>query len=176
MLRSGRWVLVASGLALVACTGCGGVNRRFVIESNVPNAQVFIDNRPVGAAPAHAGFEYYGYYNIEVVNPGYERVKRRVHVRPPWYGYPPLDFLVDVFWPFHIDDARYYYIELQEAKRTDTAVLIQNAEMLRERGANLPAPEHPALPKVKAPPADALPLPDPTPLPTTPGVLPSVMP
>jgi len=72
--RPGRWAVFVAGAVLLAATGCGGVNRRFVIESNVPNAQVYINNHPVGAAPAHATFEYYGYYNIELVHPDYQRL------------------------------------------------------------------------------------------------------
>src|SRR5438132_1165351 len=51
--RTLRWAVL---FAAAAATGCGGVSRRFVIESNVPNAQVYIDDKPVGPAPAHAQF------------------------------------------------------------------------------------------------------------------------
>ena len=91
--RAVRWAVVAAGLA--AC-GCGGVNRRFVIESNVPNAQVYIDNKPVGAAPAHAQFEYYGFYTVTLVHPGYQTRTERVHVVSPWYSYPPFDLFAEV--------------------------------------------------------------------------------
>src|SRR5580704_17033453 len=63
-----RGACVAVVLALVAATGC--VERRFIIESNVPNALVYIDDNLVGAAPAHASFEYYGNYNITIIHPG----------------------------------------------------------------------------------------------------------
>ena len=172
-----RFLVVAAGLALLAGAGCGGVDRRFVIESNVPNAQVYINNRPIGAAPAHASFEYYGYYNIELVHPDYTRETRRVHVRAPWYAYPPFDFLVEVLWPFHVEDVRRFNFELQPAVRTDTGELILNAEDLRQRGMNLPAPEHPAEPRPRgpgAPPIGPTPLPPPTPVP--PSVIPSVTP
>jgi hypothetical protein len=161
--QAGRWVFVATGLALLAGAGCGGVNRRFVVETNVPNAQVYIDNRPVGAAPAHAPFEYYGYHNIEIVHPDYQRESRRVHIVAPWYAYPPMDFLVEVFWPFRIEDVRRQYFELRPLVRTDPAELINQAEELRQRGMNLPAPEHPAPPK---PDPGALPSPVPLPQPT----------
>ena len=170
---SGRAWLLASGLALLACTGCGGVNRRFVIESNVPNAQVYINNRSVGAAPAHSAFEYYGYYNIELVHPDYKRETRRVHVRAPWYAYPPFDFIVEVLWPFHLEDVRRYNFELNPLVRTDPAELINNAEELRTRGWNLPAPEHPAAPRGE-PPAPVSSPPPAAPIPSS--VIPSVTP
>jgi len=139
--------LLAAGLALIAGSGCGTVNRRFVIESNVPNAQVYINNRSVGAAPAHSAFEYYGYYNIELVHPDYQRETKRVHVKAPWYAYPPFDFFVDVLWPFGIEDVRRYNFELTPAVRTDPGDLINTAEELRTRGWNLPPAEQPATPR-----------------------------
>src|SRR5262245_34130163 len=92
-------------LAILA-TGC--VDRKFVIESNVPNAQVYIDNKSVGAAPAYAPFEYYGPRTIKLVHPGFETVEKRIHVTAPWYAYPPFDFITEVLWPFHIRDTRRY--------------------------------------------------------------------
>jgi hypothetical protein len=142
LFRAARVVTV---LALVAATGC--VDRRFIIESNVPNAQVYIDNQPVGAAPAHASFEYYGYYNITIIQPGYETFTQRVHVSSPWYGYPPFDFFAEILWPFHIRDTRRYYFELHEITKTHVDELMNNADALRQRGLNLPIPEQPAPPK-----------------------------
>ena len=149
-----RWLAcVAGGLAALAATGCGGVNRRFVIESNVPSAQVYIDNRPAGAAPAHTPFEYYGYYNVTLVHPEYRTETRRVHVVAPWYAYPPFDFLAEVVWPFRVEDVRRYYFELTPLKRTDTGELLHHADDLRQRGLTLPAPADPARPVVKPAPA-----------------------
>ncbi len=183
--------LLASGLAgivLLVLTGCGGVNRRFVIESNVPNAQVYIDNVPVGPAPAHAPFEYYGHYNVKLVHPDHQTENQRVHVVAPWYAYPPFDFLAEVVWPFRIDDVRRYYIEMSPAVRTDTGELIQNADALRMRGMTLPIPEEPASPREQAPPVGLPPaavppgavLPPPAPtapaLPSPSPLIPSVAP
>lgn len=159
-------VRVAVVFALLVATGC--VDRRFIIESNVPNAQVYIDNQPVGAAPAHASFEYYGYYNITIIQPGYETINQRVHVTSPWYGYPPFDFLTEVLWPFHIHDTRRYYFELHEITKTRVDDLINNADALRDRGHNLPLPKEPAA--TKLPPGPIVqPQPGPTVLPLAPS-------
>src|SRR5437763_8016810 len=114
--RSARWAVVLAGLAAAGC-----VDRRFVIESNVPNAQVFIDNRPVGPAPAHAPFDYYGTYTFTIVQPGYETKVERRYVAAPWYSYPPFDFFAEILWPFRISDRRYQYFELTPARQARTA-------------------------------------------------------
>ncbi len=180
-MTTGRTVRVAVILAGLTSAGC--VDRRFVIESNVPNAQVYIDDKPIGAAPAHSSFEYYGDYKVTLVHPGYETLTRRVHVRSPWYGYPPFDFLVEVVWPFHVRDTRRYYFELCEATKTRTDDLLMNADALRLRGQTLPAPERPALPKARPATEQPPQLPSPTPLPPAdqpplpgPELVPSVRP
>jgi hypothetical protein len=133
--RRVRLVILLAGLAAAGC-----VERRFVIESNVPNAQVFIDNKQVGAAPAYSQFEYYGYYNITLVHPGYQTVTKRVHVAAPWYAYPPIDFLAEVLWPFHVEDVRRHHIVMEPAPQTRLDDLIGAADALRQRGWSLPSP------------------------------------
>jgi hypothetical protein len=167
--RTSRRAVAAAVLATgLVAPGC--VQRRFVIESNVPNAQVYIDNRPVGAAPAHAPFEYYGTYTVTLVHPGYETAVERVRVRAPWYAYPPFDFAAEVLWPFPIRDTRRYYFHLTEATRTRVEDLVSNADALRARGQNLPPPERPAAPRGGTPlPPDPQPLPPPGTLPPEPG-------
>ena len=167
-----RWAVLT---VAIASAGCGGVNRRFVIESNVPNAQVYIDNKPIGAAPAHAPFEYYGYYTITAVHPGYETYSKRIRIAPKWYGYPPFDFLAEVLWPFRVEDSRRLYIEMKEAQQTRVDDLINSADSLRQRGWNLPAAERPAAPLPGAPTPQPLPPPalPPAAQPLVPSVLPS---
>ncbi len=159
-----RLVFLATALALAGC-----VERRFVIESNVPSAQVYIDNKPVGAAPANSQFEYYGYYNVTLVHPGYQSVTKRVHVVAPWYAYPPFDFFAEVLWPFHVEDVRRYYFEMQPATQARTDELISSADALRQRGWSLPTPVPAnANPPVLQAPITPVPV-DPYPAPAPPG-------
>jgi hypothetical protein len=158
--RVGRRGLAAAGLAALAAAGCGGVDRRFVVESNVPNAQVTIDQRRVGPAPAYAPFEYYGKYRITVSHPDYQTNTQCVDVPAPWYAYPPFDLFAEVFWPVRIDDVRRLYVPLEPARRPDVGELVTAADALRERGHALPPPPDPAPPKMPAeppPPAAAPP-------------------
>jgi len=142
-----RTIRMMAVCAVSTTTGC--VDRKFIIESNVPNAQVYIDNAPIGAAPAYAPFEYYGYYTIRVVHPGYETIVKRQHVAAPWYAYPPLDFITEVLLPFHIRDTRRIHIELQPAAQGRTDDILNAAETLRQRGMALPLPDRPAPPRVQ---------------------------
>ncbi|MBX9627891.1 MAG: PEGA domain-containing protein, partial [Gemmataceae bacterium] len=139
---------VPFSLSLLPClvAGCGGVDRRFVVESNVPGAQVSIDRQRVGSAPAHRPFEYYGCYTITVSHPDYQTRTERVEVSAPWYAYPPFDFLAEVMWPFRIEDVRRFYFPLEPARRPDVGELVTAADALRERGQNLPPPADPAPP------------------------------
>jgi hypothetical protein len=167
VIRSGQGTgLGLLTFGLLSATGC--VDRRFIIESDVPNAQVIINDKAVGAAPAHSTFEYYGTYDITLVHPGYETRSERVRVSSPWYGYPPFDFLAEVVWPLHIQDTRRYFFHLQESPPTRTDELINNAEALRQRGYELPQPADPAPPKA----APNSPLPGPG----VPSVLPPAIP
>jgi hypothetical protein len=133
-------------LAIAGATGC--VERKFVVESNIPNAQVYIDNRSIGAAPAYSQFDYYGYYTVQVVHPGYEIVTRREHIAAPWYAYPPFDLITEIL-PCNIRDTRRIYVELHEAPQVRTDDILQSAEILRQRATVLPIPENPAAPRIR---------------------------
>lgn len=167
--------LVLAVFAVAPCAGC--VDRKFVIESNVPNAQVYIDNKPIGAAPAYAPFEYYGYHTITLVHPEYEPLVRRVKVDAPWYAYPPIDFVAEALWPFPIRDTRRYQFEMQRATPPRQDDILAAAEALRLRGAALPPAERPAEPRPRpaAPPAVAPPV-GPRPAAPPAGLVPSVAP
>jgi hypothetical protein len=137
---------VVATCALLVVTGC--VDRQIIVESNVPNAQVYINDAFVGPAPAYSTFEYYGRFKMTVVYPGYETIEKQVHIVAPWYSYPPIDFFAEAVWPFHIHDTRRYCFDLRETSKTRVDELINNAEALRQRGYNLPIPAHPAEPKL----------------------------
>lgn len=158
-------------VALLAslCLGC--VDRRFIFESNVPNAQVYVDHKPIGAAPVDAPFDYYGYYDVTLVHPDYAPVHKRIRVRPPWYAYPPFDFFAEVVWPFRIEDTRRYFIPMEQALSSSASEVAERADLLRQRGWSLP------LPRV----AEAEPTPSPAPAPSpgpapAPTPVPSVLP
>ena len=123
-----------AGLAV----GC--VDRRFVVETNVPGAQVSMDGVPIGATPADARFEYAGKYEFKAVAPGYEPLTQLVTLKPKWHNYPPLDFFAEVLWPFRIEDVRRVQLVLEPVRPVNQIELIQSADALRARGLSLPPP------------------------------------
>jgi hypothetical protein len=134
-------------LVLLAVAGTGCVERRFVIETNVPGAQVYVNNRPVGPGPADARWEYTGVYEFRAVAQGYEPLKQRERVSAKVWDYPPLDFFFENLWPFHIEDVRRYRLELQPAAQVRTDELLDAANGLREQAQNLPPPSVPDPPR-----------------------------
>jgi len=136
---------------LAGLTGC--VERRFVVETNVPGAQVYVNQNPVGPSPADARWDYPGKYQFRVVAQGYEPLTRVENVKARWYDYPPLDFVVETLWPFHVEDVRRFRFDLQPATQIRTDELLDAANSLRAQGQSLPPPKYPdPQPKVVVPP------------------------
>lgn len=128
---------------LIVLIGSGCVERRFVLESSVPGAQVYVNNVPIGPSPSDARWEYPGEYEFRVVAPGYEPLTVRENVEAKWYEYPGLDFFFEVLWPWHIEDVRRYNFMLTPLSPVRTDELLDSANQLRERARMLPPPEQP---------------------------------
>jgi hypothetical protein len=137
-----RLTRLLAAVAVAAAAG-GCVERRFVVTSNAPGAQVYINNAPVGPSPSDATWEYTGKYEFRLVAPGYEPLRQVVEVRPRWYEYAPLDFFFEAVWPLHIEDVRRYHFDLTPAAPVRTDELLDAANGLRERGRSLPPPQEP---------------------------------
>jgi hypothetical protein len=126
---------------LTAAAGC--IDRRFVVETNVPGAQVFVNGRPIGPSPADTGWEYPGRYEFRAIAPGYEPLTQCETIRARWYDYAPFDFIVGVLWPFHIEDVRRLRFDLVPARQVNVEELQTRAEELRARTKQLPEPSVP---------------------------------
>jgi PEGA domain len=141
------WCVMIVGVILLVSTGC--VERRFVVQTNVPGAQIFVNNQPVGPSPADQHWDYTGVYEFRAVAPGYDPLLQRVNIRPKWYEYPGIDLFFEVLYPFHIEDVRRLNLELQPSQIVRTDELLERANSLREQGQNLPAPKYPDQAKPK---------------------------
>lgn len=141
-MTSSRLFPLSILVAFVAAVGC--VDRRFVVETNVPGAQVTVDGVPIGPSPADAEWEYAGNKRFRAVAPGYEPLDQVVNFRPKWYNYPPFDFFAEVLWPLRIEDVRRVRLTLQPRQPVNRDALLQSADQLRVRGNSLPPASVPA--------------------------------
>jgi len=157
-------------LALIASSGC--VQRRFVIETSQPGALVFQNGRPLGATPVDGQFDYYGTYNFTIVKDGFQTKTVQQRIVPPWFAYPPLDFIVENLYPGTIEDVRHFQFDLDPLARPQVQELLQEGQELRERGIQLPPPSVPSLREPDVRPVPVLPAPQqplPAPRPLPPG-------
>jgi len=130
-------------LAAVPTVFAGCVDRRFVVATNVPAAQVAVDGHTLGPAPVDGRWEYGGFYEFRASAPGYESLVVREKFEPKWHDYPGLDFFAEVIWPFRIEDVRYVNLKLVPAKPIKNEELVGNADRLRTKSLTLPPPSIP---------------------------------
>jgi hypothetical protein len=123
--------LLGACLAL-GLAGC--VERRFLVESDPPGAFVYQNGQFLGATPVDVPFLYYGNYDFMLVKEGYDSLKVSTRVSPPWFERPGVDFFSENLWPFHIQDVRPVFYQLQPMAQTNTIELMNQARELRERG------------------------------------------
>ncbi len=147
MKRAGWLVGVVLG---VAATGC--VERRFVIESVPPGAQVFRNGQPIGFTPVDDAFVYYGKYQFTLVKDGCETLHVVQDVPAPWYQIPPIDFISENLVPFKIRDRRPFVYQLQPRRAVSSGEVLQRAQDLRGQGQLIGEPR-PAPPPAPTPPA-----------------------
>jgi len=124
-------------IVVVACqTSCaqrqeGAVQRRMTVRSNVPGAQVYVDNYEIGRTPVSTDFTYYGDRDVRLVKDGYETLKVRQPVNAPWYQFPGIDFISENLWPFEIRDERNFNYQMQPQYLVPTETILSRAEEMR---------------------------------------------
>jgi hypothetical protein len=126
-----RTVCIALCLAVLCANGC--VRRRLTVRTNVPGAQVAIDNREIGVTPVSVPFTYYGGRNFVISKAGYQTVRAQRNFGIPWYELPVIDFFAENLWPYEIRDERVVDFELIPAQPTDTQQLVSRGEDLRNQ-------------------------------------------
>ncbi len=169
MKRSGRFLLLAL-VALFVCfdlagyAWAGGVRRRLTIRSNPAGALVVIDDQEIGFTPVSTTFTYYGTRKIQLIKDGFETLTVKQAIQPPWYEYPPFDFVSENFAWSEVRDERVIDFQLIPQQIVPTDVLRGRAEELRDsarRGVITPLPTTPEL--LPAPLGAPPPLPFPAP-------------
>jgi hypothetical protein len=118
-----------AGVSLLLSSGC--VQRRMTVRTNVPGAQVYVDDHEVGRTPVSTDFIYYGDRTIKLVKDGYETQTIKQPVDAPWYQWPGIDFFSENVWPWEIRDERQFNYQMQPQYVVPTDTLLTRAEDLR---------------------------------------------
>jgi hypothetical protein len=126
-----RLACAAVVVASLCATGC--VQRRMTVRSNVPGAQVYVDNYEIGRTPVSTDFIYYGQRDIRLVKDGYETLKVKQTVNAPWYQYPGLDFITENLWPWEVRDERNFNYQMQPQYLVPTETILSRAEEMRSQ-------------------------------------------
>jgi hypothetical protein len=125
------------GAVTVAALLTGCVDRRYVVTSDPPGALVLRNGQPIGATPADDHFVYYGNYHFTLIRDGYETLEVDQDISPPWYEYPPLDFVSENLIPWTIHDVRRFHYQLQPVQIPRSDEVLHRGEELRQRGKTL---------------------------------------
>lgn len=140
----GRLAILLSATLL---TGC--VERRFIIESAPPGAQVLHNGQVIGQTPVDEAFVYYGLHDFTLVKDGYETLHVKEKVRSPWYEFPGLDFFSENIVPYKFRDVRRLRYQMVPLKQVPPDGVLRRATDLREQGRRIgdaPLTPPPAVP------------------------------
>jgi hypothetical protein len=133
--RGWRWVaraLTAACLAALCLPATGCVRRRLTVRTSPPGAQVFIDDQEIGTTPCSASYIYYGTRKITVMKDGYKTETIYQTLNPPWYEFPPLDFITENLVPREVRDERIVDVQLTPEQIVPEQKLVARASALRD--------------------------------------------
>lgn len=125
------WLTLGLVAAVLCAAGSGCVQRRLMVRTNPPGAQLYIDEQPIGKTPVSVPYVYYGTRNIRLEKDGYETLVAKHNVVPPWYQITPLDFVSENLWPWEVRDERVVDFQLQPLQIVPTEQLLDRAQGLR---------------------------------------------
>ena len=133
LIESASTRLACAAVVVASLCAAGCVQRRMTVRSNVPGAQVYVDNYEIGRTPVSTDFIYYGQRDIRLVKDGYETLKVKQTVNAPWYQYPGLDFFVENLWPWELRDERNFNYQMQPQYLVPTETILSRAEEMRSQ-------------------------------------------
>src|SRR5258706_7952660 len=124
----GPWAVIG-GLALLV-SGC--VEQTLSVDSNPPGALVFLNDQEVGRTPLTRDFKWYGDYDIQLRQEGYETLQTHQMLAAPAWNWVPLDlfaYLVPVTLKDH--KSLSYTLKPLDTTKDQPQELVQRAEDLK---------------------------------------------
>jgi len=134
----------AAALALVlGLAGCRA-QRELVIVTDPPGAEIRLDGTLLEAkTPANIPFDDYGVRRVTLYLDGHLSHSEAIDLRPPWYGYFPLDFISEILVPIGWHDRHKLKVKLvpgdAQIAAPDLVGVLERAELLRRAGPEGPA-------------------------------------
>lgn len=118
---------------MVLVLGVGCVRRTLTITTDPPNARVFLNDQEIGRSRVSTDFTWYGDYDVVIRKEGYQTVQTNWKIDAPWYQIVPLDFFVEVLWPWEVHDRRERHFVLEPQVLPTVEEVVQRAEETREQ-------------------------------------------
>lgn len=144
-IHAARLVALAIPVLLVGC-----VERKLIIVSDPPGAEVYLDSTFAGHTPLTLPFAHYGTHDVHLRHPGvdlpngekivYRSTTEKAWLQPPWYETTPIDFFTEHLWPFDLVDAhRFSYTleRLTERTADEIAAVRSRADEFRDQAVEL---------------------------------------
>ena len=154
--RTRRAAACLAAALLCACQA----DRRLIVTSQPPGAEVRLDGTRVGRTPYEHPFLHYGTRRVSLYLDGHLAESRVVELEPPWYGRFPVDLFSEVLLPLGWKDFHRVHVNMVPGTGTiaqpDLESVLERAESLRRGMPEGPRPQPP-------PPASELPTPPPPP-------------
>ena len=121
----------ALGLMLLGAAG-GCVRRTLTVTSDPPGALVYLNNEEFGRTPVTRDFLWYGTYDVTLRREGYETQKTTAKVIAPWWQWPPIDLLAEMF-PVHDKRELSYKLTPASTQPVDPVQILSNAQQMEKQ-------------------------------------------
>jgi hypothetical protein len=123
-----RRLKILIALTFVPLTGC--ITRTLTVQTSVPGALVYLNDREVGRTPFTVPFTWYGGYDVVIRADGYKTVKTSAEVTAPWWQWIPFDLVTD-FLP--VEDQEYLHFDLKPDVPADPMTILARGEDMKGR-------------------------------------------
>ena len=114
---------------VVSLGGC--VQRTMRVESDPPGALVYMNFQEVGRTPLERDFTWYGTYDVQVRQEGYEPLKARTAVIAPWWQWPPFDLFAEFIPGLRDERTIRYTLKPATTQPVEPGQILGRAEQLR---------------------------------------------
>ena len=119
-------------MVTAGAAGCG-VQRTLTVQSDPPEALLYLNGTEVGRTPFTGDFTWYGVYDVELRKDGYETLTTKGDVIAPWWQWVPFDFVAELS-PIPLRDRQSlsYSLRPTSEKQVDPESLRDRGEAMRQ--------------------------------------------